>query len=72
MAEDKPKNNIKSLIEFRLKGEAVKVGDVVAKSDFPTKGDWQNLCHMTPPRAEETADAVGKAKASKASKALPG
>jgi len=57
------KANIKALRDFRLNGEAVVKGQVVSKKDFPNKSDWQNICHMTPARAEETSDAVGKPKA---------
>lgn len=63
--EDKAKKNIKALKGFRLKGRAVEVGEVVAKEMFAKKGEWQNLCNMTPPKAEETSDAVGKPKARK-------
>ena len=64
--EDTTKKNIKARRDFRLKGKHVAAGEVVKKSDFPNKADWQNLCNMTPPRAEETADTVGKPKAEKA------
>lgn len=57
-AEDKAKKNIKALRDLRVKGKHVATGEVVAKSDFPNKADWQNVCNMTPPRAEETADTV--------------
>lgn len=52
--------NIKALADFRLRGVKVVEGEVVAKKDFAQAGDWQNLVHMTPPRAEETEDNVGK------------
>jgi hypothetical protein len=64
--EDTTKKNIKAERDFRLKGVPVVKGEVVSKSDFPNKSDWQNLCNMTPPRAEETNDPVGKPKAKKA------
>ncbi len=57
-AEDKAKKNIKALRDLRVQGKHVAAGEVVAKSAFPNKADWQNVCNMTPPRAEETADAV--------------
>lgn len=63
-------NNIRALRQFLLNGEPVVVGEVVPKSAFETSGDWQNLCHMKPARAEETSDPVGKPKAGKA--AVPG
>lgn len=71
MSEDKKKPNIIALRSFMLKGSKVAVGEVVAKADFPTKGDWQNLCHMTPAKAEETDEKVGKPKKS-AKAELPG
>lgn len=64
--EDKKKNNIVALRGYRLKGRGVAVGEVVAKSDFAKKGDWQNICHMEPAKAEETDAPVGKPKAAKA------
>lgn len=60
--DDKSKPNIKAVRNFRLKGELVNVGDVVAKKSFAQKADWQNLVHMDGPRAEETDEKVGKAK----------
>jgi hypothetical protein len=62
------KKNIKALRPWRLmkKGadKAVNVaeGEVVAKSDFPDPGEWRNLVHMKPAKAEETSDPVGKPK----------
>ena len=58
--DDKSKPNIKAKQAFLLKGEPVVVDEVVAKSDFPNKTDWQNLCNMEPPRCEETDEDVGK------------
>lgn len=57
--DDKSKPNIKALAAFLLKGEPLVKGQVVAKSDFSVKSDWQNLCNMEPPRAEETDEDVG-------------
>lgn len=69
---DKELKNIKALSDFRLKGRPVVKGEVVSKSDFAAKSDWQNLCNMGPkPRAEETSDAVGKPKVDKKA-GLPG
>lgn len=65
-AEDTSKPNIKAKSDYRLKGKPVVKGQVVSKKDFPNKSDWQNLCHMTPPRAEETSDKVGTPAAPKA------
>ena len=71
MSEDKKMPNIKALRDFRLNGAAVVKGEVVAKSKFQNKGDWLNLCHMKPPRAEETDAKVGKPKKTGAAE-LPG
>ena len=73
---DKELPNVKVLTNFRIKGKSHHKGSVVSKKDFPAKSDWQNLCHMTPPRAEETDEAVKsvdpkKAKAA-SKKDLPG
>lgn len=62
---DTSKKNIKALTQLLIKGKVVAKDEVVKKSDFPNKSDWQNLCHTEPPRAEETADDVGKPKAEK-------
>jgi len=67
---DKEKKNVKALQQIMLKGRKVVVGEVVAKSDFPAKQDWQNLLNMPKPRLEETDEPVGKPKAGKAT--LPG
>lgn len=61
--DDPKKTNVKALRAFRLKGEAIVVGEVIPKAFFAKKGDWQTLCNMTPPKAEETSDPVGKPKA---------
>lgn len=66
MADEKKKPNILALKAFRLKGKVVAQGEVVAKTAFAKKSDWQNLCNMDPaPRCEETDKAVGKPKAAK-------
>lgn len=75
--DDKSKPNVKSVVNFMLDGEVVRVGDVVSKKAFPNKSDWQNLVNMEPARAEETADKVGKVKpakktTAKKADALPG
>ena len=57
--DDPKKTNVKALRAFRLKGEAIVVGEVIPKAFFAKKGDWQTLCNMTPPKAEETSDSVG-------------
>lgn len=83
MAKDtKVLPNVKVLVSFRLKGEHQPVGRVISKADFaaygePNTGDWQNLVHMNPARAEETDEAVGDPVEPKVSKSdtrpsLPG
>ena len=58
------KKNIKVLRQFiGPKGKPVMKGEVIAKSDFPSNGEWRNLAHMKPPKVVETDEAVGKAKA---------
>lgn len=70
------KKNVKATQQFLLKGKVVQVGEVVAKSSFTNKQDWQNLLHMPKPRVEETDEAVGKPKVGKpkddAKVAMPG
>lgn len=69
---DKEKPNLKVLVPQLFKGEHLAAGDVIAKSDFAVKGDWQNLVFgFDTPRLAETDAAVGKAKPAKAA-ALPG
>jgi hypothetical protein len=68
MAKEKSPANVRALVAFRLKGKAVNVGDVVAKTSFAQKSDWQNLLHMEPARVEETEDKVGKATKAAAAK----
>lgn len=48
------KKNLLILKEIRIGGKPQPVGSVIAKGDFPNKGDWQNLCNMTPARCIET------------------
>lgn len=75
MAEPKEPNNLEVLVPFRIKGKKVEKGEVIAKTEFNNKGDWQNLVHMTPPRAKETDAKVGKPAAADEKKAgakLPG
>ena len=78
MADNK-KNNVIALVEFRLKGKVIQKGEVIPKSAFANKGDWQNLVHMKPARCEETDGSVGKpkaksdkAKSDKAKSEMPG
>jgi hypothetical protein len=81
--EDVKKKNVRALQEFRMKlrdpddegkvySRKVTKGEVIAKADFPSKGDYLNLLHMPKPRLAETSDRVGKAKTSKADTGMPG
>lgn len=56
---DTSKPNIRALKAFRLKGRAIPVGLTIPKAAFAKTGDWQNLCHMTPAKAEETSLSQG-------------
>ncbi len=73
MAE-KDKKNLKVLREIRIKGKAVGVGSVIAKSNFANNGDWRNLCAMKPARLEQTDDDLKTVKpgTAKDDKKLPG
>lgn len=54
--------NLKVLVPILINGAHFNVGDVVAKSDFADKADWQNLAYaFDPPRLEETDEPEGKA-----------
>jgi hypothetical protein len=55
--------NVRALQEIRVNGTKVAKGEVIPKSTFAAKQDWQNLLHMPKPRVEETDDKVGKPKA---------
>lgn len=68
MSEDKTKSGVMALVAFRLEGRKVNVGDIVPKSAFPSKGEWQNLANMTPPRVVEADEKPAKA----GGKAMPG
>ena len=67
-------SNVKCLVAFMLNGEKIAVGQVVSKEKFTNKGDWLNLCHMRPARAEETNEKVGKpaSKGKKGNNGMPG
>jgi len=62
--------NLRVLRPIRIGGEHVAKGAVVAKSAFDNRGDWDDLCKMSPPKLEETDEKVGSGKAVKA--AMPG
>lgn len=68
------KKNLEVLRSIMLKGDMVKKGTVLAKSDFDNKSDWQNLCHMESAGLAETDKPVGVPKEQKKAKAdaLPG
>lgn len=61
--------NLRALENILISGVHVSIGDVVPKSMFTVKGDWQNLTiSFNPPRMEETDAPVGKAGEEKPSK----
>ena len=64
MADAKPKNlpNLRVLRSFRLNGEHVEVGSIIAKSMFTMpdgtedKGTWSELCSQMPQTCTQTDD----------------
>jgi hypothetical protein len=65
------KPNLKAVTTLLVNGEHLNEGDVIPKTAFAVKGDWQNLVlGFNPPRMEETDEPVGKVK--KAKPAMPG
>lgn len=50
--------NLLVLRPFRLNGEHIEPGSVVSKDDFAEKGDWSELCVMTPQTCTQTDDPV--------------
>ena len=51
--------NLRVLLSFRLKGEHIQAGSVIAKSEFgDDKGAWSELCTMTPQTCTQTDDAL--------------
>jgi hypothetical protein len=58
MADEK--KNLRAMTGLLVNGKHVAEGEVIAKSDFANKGDWQNLVFsFNPPRMTETDDKVG-------------
>jgi len=68
-SEDKSLPNLKVLQTIRVRGDVCFKGAVVSKKHFDNKADWQNLCHMEPPRLEETDEKLFTPKRDKATKA---
>jgi len=63
--KEKELPNVEVLREHLLKGEKVRVGDVLAKTDYDPKGEkahWGALCNTKPAKLKETGAPVGKAK----------
>jgi hypothetical protein len=61
-------NNLKVLRSFLHNGVHVAAGTVISKAVFDPPSVWQNLANMTPPKVEETDEAVStKSKKSKES-----
>lgn len=67
--------NLRATENILVGGKHIAIGQVIPKSAFAVKGDWQNLTlSFDPPRMVETDDPVGLPKAEKAAKAaaMPG
>jgi hypothetical protein len=59
--------NLRVLRSIRIRGKHVGKGTVIAKSAFDNRGDWDDLCKMSPPKLEETDDKISTSgKATKA------
>lgn len=72
MMAEKEFPNLKATTSILVGGVHVAEGEVIPKTSFTVKGDWQNLVFgFSPPRMEETDAAVGKPKANGAP-AIPG
>lgn len=53
--------NLKATTGILVDGKHVEAGEVIPKSAFAVKGDWQNLVFgFDPPRLIETDEDVGK------------
>lgn len=52
--DDTKKPNLKVLVAIAVGGVAMQVGRIFPKSLISTKGDWQELTVMNPPRLEQT------------------
>jgi len=64
-------NNLQVLRAIRIKGQHVAVGSVISKSAFENKGDWDDLCKMTPAKLKEVDSKVTLDKRA-AKAAMPG
>ncbi len=56
---DKEKPNLKVLRALRIEGKHYPVGAVISKSKFDSRGDWDDLCRMNPPKLAETEEKIG-------------
>lgn len=54
--------NLRVLRSIRIGGKHVEKGSVISKSAFDNRGDWDDLCKMSPAKLEETDDKVGSGK----------
>lgn len=50
--------NLLVLRPFRLNGEHIEPGSIISKDEFADKGDWSELCVMTPQTCTQTDEAV--------------
>lgn len=67
------KKNIRLLRSIRIEGQPIEAGTVLPKSALPD-GLAATLCHMSPPKGEETDEPVGNSEGKKrrSEPALPG
>jgi hypothetical protein len=63
--------NLRVLRPFRLNGEHIEPGSVVSKDEFADKGDWSELCVMTPQTCTQTDDPVTRAPSPRERAAAP-
>lgn len=53
------KSNLKVLRPIRINGKHYGIGSVVPKSAFDSRGDWDDLCKMSPPKLVGTDEKIG-------------
>lgn len=63
--------NLLVLRPFRLNGEHIELGSVISKDEFADKGDWSELCVMTPQTCTQTDEAVTRTPSPRERNAAP-
>lgn len=63
--------NLLVLRPFRLNGEHIEPGSIISKDKFADKGDWSELCVMTPQTCTQTDDPVTRALSPRERNAAP-